>query len=181
MPIDYVAKIRENDAPRLLAMLRRVREDLPIPGWRRGKAFEHIILRAFELEGIEVKWPYTVTMEGRVIEQIDGVVYADGLSCLIEAKDYADPIAIEPIAKLRNQLMRRPSPALGLLFSRTDFSIPAKLLTRMMNPLNILLWEGEELQFSIEHRQMREALQNKYRYAVEYGFPDFNIMKAELQ
>ena len=42
------------------------------PAWRDGEAFEYLILRAFELEGAEVVWPYTVQIQDTVVEQIDG-------------------------------------------------------------------------------------------------------------
>ena len=34
------------------------------PGWEPGKAFEYSILRAFELEGAQVTWPYSVEFSG---------------------------------------------------------------------------------------------------------------------
>lgn len=51
------------------------------PGWKSGKAIEHLVLRAFELDGAVVAWPYTVQMRGAEIEQIDGAIYCGGLSC----------------------------------------------------------------------------------------------------
>ena len=38
------------------------------------------------------------------VEQIDGIVYAEGLACLVESKDQIKAVNFEPIAKLRNQL-----------------------------------------------------------------------------
>ena len=75
------------------------------PGWDVGKAFEYLILRAFQLDGAKVKWPYRVKLFGEEVEQIDGVVYCSGLSCLVESKDFADKVNIDiaPIAKLRRQ------------------------------------------------------------------------------
>jgi len=44
-------------------------------GWDSGKAFEYLVLRAFQLDGAEVTWPYEVSLFGEeVIEQIDGAV-----------------------------------------------------------------------------------------------------------
>jgi hypothetical protein len=57
--------------------------------------------------------------EGEV-EQIDGVVYSDELACLVECKDEAGKVNFEPIAKLRNQLLRRPGAAIGMVFSRSE-------------------------------------------------------------
>jgi hypothetical protein len=66
--------------------------------WAPGKALEHLILRAFQLDGANVSWPYRVALQGQEIEQIDGAVFCEGISCLIECKDTASPVNIEPIA-----------------------------------------------------------------------------------
>jgi hypothetical protein len=77
--------------------------------WDEGKALEYLVLRAFQLDGAEVAWPYTVKVKDRIVEQIDGVMYVDSLACLIECKDTSQEVNIEAIAKLRNQLLRRPA------------------------------------------------------------------------
>src|SRR5688572_12502029 len=102
--------------------------------WRAGAAFEHLVIRAFELDGADVVWPYTVEVGGEVAEQIDGAIHTDGLSCLIESKDVAGRVNIEPIAKLRNQLMRRPSHAVGLVLSVSGFTTPAQTLAQYLSP-----------------------------------------------
>ena len=71
--------------------------------------FEHLILRAFELDGATVRWPFEVSFGDSVVEQIDGAVYAGCLSCLVEAKDSTAPVDVAVLAKLRNQLARRPA------------------------------------------------------------------------
>ncbi len=78
------------------------------PDWEPGRALEYLVIRAFELEGAEVAYPFAVQMGGTIVEQIDGAVHTNGLSCLIECKDQAGNVNIDPIAKLRNQLLRRP-------------------------------------------------------------------------
>jgi hypothetical protein len=99
-------------------------ENRSTPGWDAGRAFEYLVLRAFQLDGAEVKWPYSVTLFDEVVEQIDGAVHCVGLSCLVESKDFADKtVDITPIAKLRNQLLRRPAGTVGLIFSRTGFTL----------------------------------------------------------
>jgi len=73
------------------------------------------------LEGFDVTYPYSVRVGGTIVEQIDGAIYTDGLSCLVECKDQDSNIAIDPVAKLRNQLLRRPAGAVGVVFSTTGF------------------------------------------------------------
>lgn len=145
-----------------------------------GKALEYSILRAFEIEGATVRWPYSVKMDGDEIEQIDGVVYSDGLSCLIECKDQNSNVNVEPIAKLRNQLLRRPSGVIGVVFSRTGFTEPAQTLARFTAPQTILLWSGDEFEFALTKKYMRKGLLAKFRNCIEHGLPDYNLAVEEL-
>ena len=165
----YVADIQGKNTAQLLAMLQAIFNGTPIRGWPPGIAFEHIVIRAFEIEGATVQWSFVVRQGSKIIEQIDG------LACLVESKDYSAPINIEPIAKLKNQLSRRPVGTLGLVFARQGFTDPAKILARMMQPLNILLWEYEELELSLSTGTMCRALTTKFKFAVELGAPDYNI------
>jgi len=148
------------------------------PGWGPGKAFEYSVLRAFELEAAEVTWPYPVEMGGQEVEQIDGVIHTADLFCLVESKHHAGPLNVEPIAKLRNQLGRRPMGVIGLVFSYNGFTEPARLLTRYLAPQTVLLWEGGEIASAIRSQSMVGGLRLKFRYAVEHGFPDYNLLGA---
>ncbi len=150
------------------------------PEWESGKAFEYLILRAFELEGAEVRWPYRVTIEGEEIEQIDGVVYADGLAGIVECKDTAIKVDAVPIAKMRNQLLRRPAITLGLVFSRSGFTESAIVLARFTAPQTILLWDGEDIAYALKKKSMRKALVAKYRVCIEQGFQFHHITGMDL-
>lgn len=143
------------------------------PEWQAGKAFEYLILRAFQLDGAKVRWPYVVEKN---VEQIDGAIHISSFSCLLECKDQSENINIEPIAKLRNQLLRRPAATVGLVFSRKGFTQSARVLVRYSAPQTILLWSGPEIDKAIQKRYMREGLIAKYRYCVEYGIPYYNII-----
>jgi hypothetical protein len=100
------------------------------PDWASGKALEYLILRAFQLEGAEVIYPYSVVIDEEELEQIDGAIYSDGLACLVESKDLAQRVNIEPLAKMRNQLLRRPAATIGIIFSRNGFTYAAIALAR---------------------------------------------------
>jgi hypothetical protein len=146
------------------------------PEWDEGKAFEYLVLRAFQLDGVEVKWPYSVTLGGKVVEQIDGAVHVNGLSFLVESKDYEiELVDIEPIAKLRNQIGRRPLGSLGVIISRTGFTTPARLLLQYTSPQSILLWPGPELKYALDQGRIGDLLVLKHRRCVEYAVPDFDI------
>ena len=174
MAVDHKKKIKQKNSKDLVDMLDDLKAGNKLPAWPPGKAFEHIVLRAFDIEGATVIWPYSVYLEGKEIEQIDGAVYHGNISCLIEAKDRDQTEGIEPIAKLRNQLLRRPSGTIGLVFITSQFSVPAKMLTRMMNPLSILLWDYDELRNAVSNKSICAALSTKYMYAVELGMPDYD-------
>ncbi len=136
---------------------------------------EHLVLRAFELSGAEVVWPYSVSIDGQIVEQIDGLVMHAGVTCMIESKDLATDVNIEPLAKLRNQLMRRPAGVVGCVFSSTGFTDPAKTLARFMAPHAILLWQGPEIAHLLGLRSFTEALGTKLRQLIQHGNPDFDI------
>ncbi len=85
---EYEAQIQAMGWPELRALWNRIKVR-GTPGWAPGKAFEYLVLRAFELNGADVRWPYTVFLHGQdeVIEEIDGSVRVRGLYGLIECKD----------------------------------------------------------------------------------------------
>ncbi|MEB3231883.1 MAG: restriction endonuclease [Leptolyngbyaceae bacterium] len=151
-------------------------------GWEAGKAFEYLVVRAFELDGADVKWPYRVRLFGEDVEQIDGVVYVGALACLVESKDFSDGVNVDvaAIAKLRNQLLRRPANTIGLVFSRTGFTIPARHLSYFSLPQTILLWNGEEVKYALEQESICELLMLKYRACVENGLSDYDIRERDI-
>lgn len=176
---EYREAIRELDQQGLLELWERIKTG-DTPGWPPGRAFEYLVLRAFELEAAVVKWPFTVELDGQVIEQLDGAVHVGGLSCLIESKDRKGELDAEPIAKLRNQLLRRPAHAIGSIFSRLGFTPSAKTLAKFLAPQTILLWEGAEVEFAISRECMVSGLLAKFQHAVEEGFPDYSIQRHQF-
>lgn len=173
---DNIARVRALDNAAVLDLWERIEQGTTGElAWEPGKAFEYLVLRAFELEGADVQWPYTVKLGEEVVEEIDGAVHAEGLACICESKDHTEKINVEPLAKLRNQLLRRPGGAIGLVFSRSGFSDAAVALARHFAPQTILLWNGHEVYFGMARRKMVAGLLAKYRHAVEQGLPDFDI------
>lgn len=148
--------------------------------WERGKALEYLVLRAFELDGAQVRWPYDVRDGHQVLEQIDGAVYAGGLACLVECKDTGKPINVEPIAKLWTLLHRRPPGVVGLIFSRSGYTAPALTLTHTLVPRSILLWSGEEVAHVLERENAAEALALKYRHCVEHAVADYDVREVGI-
>lgn len=150
-------------------------EQKDTPGWEAGKALEYLILRAFELDGATVRYPFLIKIDGEVTEQIDGVVHLNGLSCLIEAKDSGTNVNFEPIAKMRSQLLRRPGATIGSIFTTSGFTSPALTLAKFLAPQTILLWEKPHLENALKKEHICPLLVQKYQWCVETGEPDFDV------
>jgi hypothetical protein len=175
---EYEGRIQQLDWSGLRSLWENIgRRDTP--NWDPGRALEYLVLRAFQLDGAQVRWPYSIPMEDEVVEQIDGAIHWGRLSCLVETKDTSLPISVEPIAKMRNQLLRRPSGAIGLVFSRAGFTQPAILLARYIAAPTILLWAGKELDYVLQVEKIGEFLESKYRECIETGFPDASILRGD--
>ncbi|MEW6125787.1 MAG: restriction endonuclease [Acidobacteriota bacterium] len=175
----YEKKIMKYGWEALLGLWEAVKEG-KTPGWKAGKAFEYLVIRAFQLDKADVRYPYSVRLDGDELEQIDGVVYYDGIACLIECKDQNTSINIEPIAKLRNQLLRRPGQVIGCVFSREGFTAPAVTLAMFTAPQTILLWTGEEIDYCLRKHFICRALISKYRNCIEKGLRDYNITVEDI-
>ncbi len=109
---------------------------------------------------------------------MDGAVYADGLSCLVEVKDTVTRVDVGALAKLRNVLIRRPAPTVGLVFSRSGFTAAAVSLARFFAPQTVLLWSGDEMEYLLNGGNLVAMLRSKYRECVEEGIPFVRYLKA---
>jgi hypothetical protein len=70
----------------------------------------------------------------------------------VESKDETADIAIAPVAKLRNQLLRRPSGTIGLLFASGRFTPAAALLAHFTLPQTILLWSRDDVEYCLQKK-----------------------------
>lgn len=176
---EYEFRVKSLDQSGLTTLWEAILER-KTPDWDPGKALEYVIVRAFELEGAEVSYPYSVFFEDEETEQVDGLVHVQGLSCLIECKDILEKANIEPIAKMRNQLLRRPSLTIGSIFSRSGFTDPALVLAQFNAPQTILLWSNDEIDYCIRERFFTKGLVQKFRYCIQHGKPNYNVRVGEL-
>lgn len=141
--------------------------------WSKGKLLEHVVLRAFELEGRgSVAYPFSISEERKKkrfeLEQIDGAIHIDSFHALIECKDFSkNKITVEPLAKLRNQLARRHSSVFGIFFTSTEATNSAEFLVRFMAPQLIILWYLEDIEYCLENQCFVDCLEYKYKMAVE--------------
>ncbi len=144
------------------------------PGWENGKAFEHLVIRAFKLNGLEAEYPYDVPPGGKPIEQIDGLVHLHSHTFLIECKDRAG-VDIVAIAKLRHQLLRRPETTLGCVFAAGEFTEPALIITDLTVPHRILLWSVLDIEECLAQQNFAAVLLTKYRHLCKYGLTDHSL------
>lgn len=178
--IDNKKKIQEYQTSAELLRLWNSHKDGSISAedkefWKDGKLLEYIILRAFELEGAIVRWPYSIMIDNCVVEQIDGAIHIGDFHVLVECKDYKTNVNIEPFSKMRNQLLRRPANVIGCIFVRVGFTEPATTLSRFAAPQTILLWSGVEFEYCIEKSKMIEGLRLKLRVAAEEFDFSYNV------
>src|SRR5438105_12040835 len=129
----------------------------------------------FHLDKALVRWPYGVPLGDLEVEQIDGSVRIGNLYALVESKDEDRAVAVAPIAKLRNQLLRRPAGTIGFVFSSSGFTDPAIQLAHFALPQAILLWSGDEVEMALKQRKICQYAEQKFRICVDLGMPDFNI------
>lgn len=147
--------------------------------WPIGKAFEYMILRAFELDSdANVEYPYPVELlDVDVVEQIDGFIRVprSGIHAMVESKDLGKNISIASIYKLRSQLARRPSNLIGCFFTKLDFTPSAKLLSHFLAPQTILLWTGRDIDFCFERAYFVHGLEEKFNFALKNGIPNLSL------
>lgn len=179
---EYEAMIQLLDWPGLLELWEGIK-NRETPGWSPGKAFEYLVLRAFDLDGAAVRWPYGVSLprQSEIVEEIDGSVRVGGLYSLVESKDEDGNIAIAPIAKLRNQLLRRPAGTFGMVFSSHGFTEPAIQLAHFALPQSILLWTGKEVEYALISRSICKLCEMKYRMCVDFGTLDFDVTTGAIE
>ncbi len=152
-------------------------------GWESGKAFEHLVIRAFELDPDEpaaVRYPYDVHLFDEKVEEIDGAVHLPGLSCLVESKDWDTNVAIGPVVKMRSQLLRRPAGTIGIMFAKKGFTSQAVYLTHFTLPQAVLLWSGSDLQVAMDKGRISRFLRLKHRVCCENGIPDYRILESSI-
>lgn len=150
------------------------------PNWDGGKALEHLVIRAFRLSKLDAEYPYDVPPGGNPLEQIDGLVRMDFVTFLIECKD-KESVDIEAIAKLRNQLLRRPDTTLGCVLTPDDFTVPALTLADFAVPHRILLWAGVDIDECLAAKDFQTTLREKYRHLCKYGMTDRSPNYKELE
>jgi hypothetical protein len=177
--LQYIEWIRAMNWPELRGLWEKITSQ-DTPDWAPGKALEHLVVRAFELGKLEVEYPYHVPPGGNPLEQIDGIIYLPHHIYLLECKD-EDVTDIAALAKLRNQLMRRPDTTLGCVFTRDHFSTPAVIVADFATPQRILLWSNGDIEAGLRGENFAAMLQSKYRELCKYGLTDHSPYYEDLE
>jgi len=161
----------------LLRMWARIKTGERSAGWPAGRDFEYLVVRAFDLEGVRVIWPFEVTYPQKfgTMEQVDGVVYLDGRAFLVESKNLSEPIAVQELARLRMRLESRPPGTMGVLFSTQNFSLPTEVFAQFARPLNVLLWGRSDLEVALVDGSMVSSLRAEFARATESGLPFLSV------
>lgn len=161
----------------LLRIWESVKAGERVSGWPPGKAFEYVVVRAFDLEGAKVIWPFEVTYPQKfgTMEQVDGVVYLGERAFLLESKDLSEPAAATELARLRMRLESRAPGTMGVLFSTQNFTLPVEVFAQFAAPLNVLLWGRNDLNVALMDGSMVTGLRAKLARATESGLPSLSL------
>lgn len=161
----------------LLRIWARIKAGQRVTGWPAGKDFEYLVVRAFDLEGARVIWPFEVTYPQKfgTMEQVDGMVYLGDRAFLLESKNLSEPAAVRELARLRMRLESRPPGTMGVLFSTQNFTLPAEVFAQFARPLNVLLWGRGDLDVSLLDGSMVQGLHAKLARATESGLPTLSF------
>ena len=162
----FVNTIRSYDRRKLRKFWNQIKAG-NTPGWAAGKALEYMLVRAFDLEGAEVVYPYNNNVLNAQ-EQFDGYIYVKDLGAgfLIECKDWKEKVAFDELAKLHGRLTYRIPSTFGIFLSKSGFTPSAVELMFMMHPHNVLLWSYDEIDECFKNFKFMKALKFKYKYAM---------------
>jgi hypothetical protein len=162
------------------ALWLRVKDGTTDPEWDQGKAFEYFVIRAFELSGLRVEYPYDVPPGGNPIEQIDGMVLLGPIPFLIECKD-RESVDVDPIAKLHHQLSRRPPLTMACVFTTGKYTAQALTHSDLCNPQQITLWSKRDIDLALGDRDFEKMLVKKFRDLYMFGLTDHSSNYRDLE
>lgn len=162
----FIKRIQTYDWAKLERLWEKVRDGKKTR-WSDGKALEYLFIRAFELEGIDVEYPYCNKVE-KYEEQVDGYLSTRNpeVSFLVECKDWSNKVTFDELAKLNSRLSYRIPSVLGVFVSMSDYTPSAMELLFMMQPRRIILWSKNDINECFKHHKFTKALIHKYHYAL---------------
>lgn len=133
----------------------------------RGRLFERILSAALDEAGLRPRLSYRPKGE-----EIDGSIWFEGRTILIEAKWTRDPHPASSLYQFRGKVDGKLVGTLGLFISMSGFSTDAVDALVAGKDLNIILADGDDVRAIAEgNLDFREALQIKLRAAGDTGTP----------
>ena len=134
---------------------------------RRGHAFEKILAGMFEEAGLRPRLRYRPAGE-----EIDGSIWFEGRTILVEAKWTQDPHPASSLYQFRGKVDGKLSGTLGLFISMAGFSTDAVDALVAGKELNLILADGDDMRLLVEGGMgVRDALELKLRAAGDAGTP----------
>ncbi|MFM6139108.1 MAG: hypothetical protein ACKPE3_12770 [Sphaerospermopsis kisseleviana] len=67
---EYQARITSYNWDDLIKLWSEIKAKNTSNFWDAGKALEYLVLRAFQLDGAEVAWPYIVKIQDKIVTQV---------------------------------------------------------------------------------------------------------------
>jgi hypothetical protein len=137
----------------------------------RGRKFEKILRAMFADAGLEPRLSYRPKGE-----EIDGAIWFEGRTILIEAKWTQGFHPASSIYQFKGKVDGKLTGTLGLFISMSGFSPDAVDALVAGKELNLILADGDDIRTLANTRlTILEALRRKLREAGEYGNPSFPL------
>lgn len=147
------------------------------PRWSAGKALEYMFVRAFDLEGAEVVYPFgNAVLKAK--EQLDGFIFTRelGAGFLIECKDWKYSVAFDELAKLHGRLTYRAASTYGIFVSMNGYTPSAVEMQYLVYPHRILLWDANDIDECFKNHKFMAALKYKYQYNLATADPMIGVL-----
>ena len=138
---------------------------------RRGRSFEHVLLKLLSRENMEPR--ASMRPSG---EEIDGSFAMGDTFFLLEAKWLANPVPASALYAFKGKVDGKLAGTIGTFFSMSDYSADAVDALLAGKALNLILFGQQDLLLIERGRiTLRDAIRAKLRYAAEYGQPFFAL------
>jgi len=142
----------------------------------RGRRFEKILGAMFDEAGLDPRLNYRP-----VGEEIDGSIWFEGRTILIEAKWTSAPHPASSLYQFKGKVDGKLVGTLGLFISINGFSPDAVDALIAGKEQNIVLADGDDVRALVSGKlSVPEALRRKLREAGERGNPHFSLNAASV-
>lgn len=140
---------------------------LPAERRARGKRFERILYGMFLEAKLEPRLSFRPTGE-----EIDGSLWLEGRTVLVEAKWTQDPHPASSIFQFRGKVDGKLVGSVGLFISMAGFSADAVDALVAGKELNVILADGDDIRSIVNgYVSARDAIRQKLRAAGDSGTP----------